>query len=82
MGRPDTVDLALPDDVQCHATDPRRRVGEQVDDEGVLDDLDARVVTHPVECGDEGPRDLLAGGVPPACRMRSRWWPPSRVSEI
>ncbi len=63
VGRPDAVDLALADDVQGHAADPRVRVGEQVDDEGVLDDLDAGVVAHPVERGDEGARDLLAGGV-------------------
>ena len=35
-------------------------VGEQVDDERVLDDLDARVVAHPVERGDEGAADLAA----------------------
>ena len=42
--RADPVDLALADDVQGHATDPAALVLEQVHDEGVLDDLDARVV--------------------------------------
>ena len=54
MGRPDPVDLTLADDVQGHAAHPRAPVGEQVDDEGVLDDLDAGVVTHPVERSNEG----------------------------
>jgi hypothetical protein len=36
---------------------------EQVDDEGVLDDLDARVVEHPVQRGDERAGDLGTGGV-------------------
>ena len=39
------------------------RGGEEVDDERVLDDLDARVVADPVERGDERPGDLGAGGV-------------------
>ena len=45
----DAVDLALADHVQRDAADPAASgVGEQVDDERVLDDLDARVVAHPV----------------------------------
>jgi hypothetical protein len=57
-GRADPVDLALADDVEGHPA-PGAVVGcEQVDDERVLDDLDARVVEHPVQRFDERPRDL------------------------
>ena len=63
----DPVDLALADDVEGDAADPLLGVLEQVDDEGVLDDLDARVVPHPVEGRDERPADLpsrrVAAGV-------------------
>jgi hypothetical protein len=62
---------------------PPSGVGEQIDDERVLDDLDARVVLHPVQGRDERPGDLgLPVASPPAWAMRSRWWPPSRVSLI
>ena len=47
MGGADPVDLALADDVQRHPADRAVVGGEQVDDEGVLDDLDARVVDAP-----------------------------------
>ena len=63
VGRADPVDLALADDVQRHPAHRAVVGGEQVDDEGVLDDLDAGVVDDPVQRGDERPGDLGAGGV-------------------
>ena len=47
VGGADPVDLALADDVQRDAADRAVVGGEQVDDERVLDDLDARVVDAP-----------------------------------
>ena len=61
--RADPVDLPLADDVQRHPAHGTVVGGEQVDDEGVLDDLDAGVVDDPVERGDERARDLGAGRV-------------------
>ena len=58
--RADAVDLALADDVQGDPADPLVGVLEQVHDQGVLDHLDARVVLHRVQRGDERPGDLLA----------------------
>ncbi len=63
VGRADAVDLALADDVQRHAAHRTVVGGEQVDDQCVLDDLDARVVDDAVQGGDERARDLGAGGV-------------------
>ena len=65
VGCADPVDLALADDVEGHAAHGAVRGGEQVDDDRVLDDLDTRVVDHPVERRDERPGDLRAGGVTP-----------------
>ena len=63
MDRADAVDLALADDVDSGPTDPTVDVLEQVDDERVLDDFDARVVLDAVQSLDQRPADLLAGGV-------------------
>ena len=62
-GRTDAVHLALTDDVQGHAADAGLLVLQQVHDEGVLDHLDAGVVLHTVQRGDERAGDLLARGV-------------------
>ena len=62
-GGADAVDLPLPDDVQRHAADGAVGGRAEVDDEGVLDDLDAGVARDRVERGDEGARDLRARGV-------------------
>jgi hypothetical protein len=59
----DPVDLPLADDVDRRPAHPPSGVLEQVDDEGVLDDLDARVIRDAVQGLDEGPRDLLAGRI-------------------
>src|SRR5690606_33939615 len=59
----DPVDLALPDDVERHAADATALVLEQVDDEGVLDDLDSRVAHDGPQLGDEGAGDLGSGGI-------------------
>ena len=83
VDRADAVDLALAHDVQGHAAH-RAVVGvvQQVDDERVLDDLDARVVDAP-RCSAAISARWISAPVasPPACAIRSRWWPPSRVSE-
>ena len=63
VGRADAVDLPLADDVQRHPAHRAVVGGEQVDDERVLDDLDAGVVDDPVQRGDQRARDLGAGGV-------------------
>jgi hypothetical protein len=52
---------------------PRRRgdrtgAREEVDDEGVLDDLDAGIVAHRLELCDEGAGDLRTGRVPAGVR--------------
>ena len=65
----DAVARPLADDVQADAAGPAgaavgvRRAGEHVEDERVLDHLDARVVAHGLEGGDERAGDLGAGGV-------------------
>ena len=82
VGGADPVDLALADDVDGHAAYPAVVGLEQVDDERVLDHLDARVGLHAVQRLDEGPADLRPVASPPAWAIRSRWWPPSRVSRI
>ena len=67
-GRADAVDLALPEDVHGRAAHAAVGGAEQVDDEGVLDDLDARVGADGLELGDERAGDLGAGGVPTGVR--------------
>ena len=80
VGRADAVDLALADDVQGHAADPALGVLQQVDDEGVLDDLDARVVLDACSAAISAREISVPVASPPAWAIRSRWWPPSRVS--
>ena len=63
MGGADPVDLALADDVDRHAAYPAVVGLEEVDDERVLDHLDARVGLDAVQRLDEGPADLAAGRV-------------------
>ena len=63
--RPDPVDLALADDVDGGPADPAGVVLQEVHDERVFDDLDARVALDSVERFDESSRDLLAGRVAP-----------------
>ena len=64
MRGPDAVDLALTEDVEGDPADPPVGIRQEVDDHRVLHDLDARVVLHRSESGDERARDLLARGVP------------------
>jgi hypothetical protein len=63
--RTDPVDLALADDVDGHAADPAVVGLQQVHDQRVLDDLDARVGLDAVQGLDERPADLPAGRVAP-----------------
>ena len=64
VAAPTPSHLALADDVERHTADARRpRSCSRSTHEGVLDDLDAGVVLHPVQRRDERARDLLAGGV-------------------
>ena len=55
VGRADPVHLPLADDVQRHPAHRAGVGGQQVDDQGVLDHLDAGVVDDPVEGRDERP---------------------------
>jgi len=82
VGRADAVGLPLADDVEGHPADAAVLVLEEVDDEGVLDDVDAGVVLHGVQRRDEGAADLAARRVTAGVAIRSRWWPPSRVKRI
>ena len=70
----------------CRVTPQTRAVVgvvQQVEDQRVLDDLDARVVAHRVAARRSARGEISAPvASPPACAIRSRWWPPSRVSVI
>ncbi len=65
VDRAHSVALTLTHHVQRHASDPTALAGDQVEDQGVLDDLDVRGGMHR---GDERALDLGAGGIPTGVR--------------